>query len=179
MASKVSRRRFLASAATGTAVGVAATVAASADGSETPPLPLPDAETKGSVDGTGPEEECCTPASTVIFACSGAADVGKIADLSARKLTEDGVGKMSCLAGVGGRVKPLMEITKAAKVILAIDGCPLHCGRNTLEQAGFKKFEHLCLSDIGMVKGKTPVTDEAVVKAATLGRAKLPKLSMP
>ena len=41
----------------------------------------------------------------MIFACSGSADVGKIADLAARKLMEDGVGKMSCLAGVGGRVK--------------------------------------------------------------------------
>ncbi|MFC1597161.1 putative zinc-binding protein [Planctomycetota bacterium] len=110
-----------------------------------------------------------------MFACSGAADVGKIADLSARKLTEDGVGKMSCLAGVGGRVKPLMEIAKAAEVILVIDGCPLHCGRNTLEQAGFKKFEHLCLADIGMEKGKTRATDEAVAKVANRGKTRLPQ----
>ena len=175
MASKVNRRRFLASAATGTTVGAAAAIAASAHGAEGPPLPVPDAETKGSADGTGPEAECCKPAAKVIFACSGAADVGKIADLSARKLSEDGVGKMSCLAGIGGRVKPLMEIAKGAKAILAIDGCPLHCGRNTLEQAGFKKFEHLCLADIGMVKGKTPATDEAVAKVAGQGKARLPK----
>ena len=172
MASRVNRRKFLASAATGTAVGAAA---ASARGAESPPLPVPDAQTKASADGTGPAAECCTPAAKVIFACSGAADVGKIADLSARKLSADGVGKMSCLAGVGGRVKPLMEVAKAAKAILVVDGCPLHCGRNTLEQAGFKEFEHLCLADIGMVKGKTPVTDEAVAKAAGQGKAKLPK----
>lgn len=176
MAAKVNRRRFLASAATGTAVGV---VAGSAHGAESPPLPVPDAQTKGSADGTGPAAECCTPASTVFFACSGAADVGKIADLSARKLSADGVGKMSCLAGVGGRVKPLMDITKAAKAILVIDGCPLHCGRNTLEQAGFTKFEHLCLADIGMLKGNTPVTDKVVAKAASQGKAKLPKQAMP
>lgn len=174
MTSKVSRRRFLASAATGTAAGVAATVAASGQGAEVPPLPLPDADTKGSVDGTAPAE-CCTPANTIIFACSGAADVGKIADLSARKMAEDGVGKMSCLAGVGGRVPQLMKVAREAKVIVAIDGCPLHCGRNTLEQAGFTEFEHLCLADAGMVKGKTPVTDAAVAKAAAQGKAKLPK----
>ena len=174
MASKVSRRGFLATAATGTAAGVAATVVASAQGAEAPPLPLPDADTKATVDGTAPAE-CCTPASTIFFACSGAADVGKIADLTARKLTDDGLGKMSCLAGVGGRVPQLMEVARAAKVIVAIDGCPLHCGRNTLEQAGFTKFEHLCLADIGMVKGKTPVTDEAVSKAAAQGKTKLPK----
>lgn len=174
MASKVNRRRFLASAATGSAVGVAASVAL-AEAFEAPPIPLPDAETKRSVDGTGPGAECCEPASRLIFACSGAADVGKIADLSARKLTDDGAGKMSCLAGVGGRVPQLMEIAKAAKVILAIDGCPLHCARNTLERAGFEKFEHLCLADIGMAKGKTPVTDEAVAKVAENGAGKLPK----
>ena len=175
MASKVNRRKFLASAAAGTAAGAAATVAVSTHGAESPPLPVPDAETKASADGTGPEAECCTPASTVIFACSGAADVGKIGDLSARKLSADGVGKMSCLAGIGGRVKPLMEIAKGAQAILAIDGCPLHCARNTLEQAGFKKFEHLCLADMGMAKGKTPPTDEAVAKVAGQGKAKLPK----
>ena len=57
-----------------------------------------------------------------------------------------------------------METTQAAQTILAIDGCPLHCARNTLEQAGFTKFEHLCLSDLGMEKGKTPVTEEPIAK---------------
>jgi uncharacterized metal-binding protein len=87
---------------------------------------------------------------------------------------DEGVGKMSCLAGVGGRVKGIMETTQAAQTILAIDGCPMHCARNTLEQAGFKKFEHLCLSDLGMVKAKTPVTEEAVAKVASQGKAKVP-----
>ena len=177
MASRVNRRRFLASAAVGTAAGAAATVAVSAHGAQSPPLPVPDAATKAAADGTGPKAECCEPAARVIFACSGAADVGKIADLSARKLSEDGVGKMSCLSGIGGRVKPLMEIAKKAQAILAIDGCPLHCARNTLEQSGFKKFEHLCLADIGMAKGKTPVTDEVVAKVAGHGKAKLPKVA--
>ncbi len=173
MASKVNRRRFLASAAAGTAAGAAATVATAAQGGESPPLPLPDAQTKAPAEGSGPEAVCCTPASKLIFACSGAADVGKIADLSARKLTEDGVGKMFCLAGIGGRVKGIMETTKAAKMILAIDGCPLECARNTLEKGGFKEFEHLCLADLGMEKGKTPATDEAVAKVAGRGKAKL------
>jgi len=101
--------------------------------------------------------------------------VGKIADLAARKLTEENVGKMSCLAGVGGRVKGIMETTKSAQAILAIDGCPLQCARNTLEQAGFKKFEHLSLNDMGMEKGKTPATEETVAKVASRGKALLLK----
>ncbi len=37
----------------------------------------------------------------LIFACSGAADVGGIADLAARTLHAEGSGKIYCLAGVG------------------------------------------------------------------------------
>ena len=80
---------------------------------------------------------------------------------------------MSCLAGIGGRVRTLMEIARGAQVILAIDGCPMHCARNALEKAGFTKFEHVCLADLGMAKGKTPATAEAVAKVADVGKSKL------
>jgi len=175
MSSKVNRRGMLKSAAAGIAAGAAATIAAAARGAESPSLPVPDAGTKPAPGPAGAQAACCTPASKLIFACSGAADVGKIADLAARKLTEEGAGKMFCLAGVGGRVKGIMETTKAAQAILAIDGCPLQCARNTLDQAGFKKFEHVCLSDMGMEKGKTPATEEAVAKVVVRGKAKLTK----
>jgi uncharacterized metal-binding protein len=175
MKSKVNRRRFLNRAATAVAAGVAAKATGSAHADDSPAVPVPDAETKATKTGTGPQPVCCGAAAQIIFACSGSADVGKIADLAARKLMEQGVGKMSCLAGVGGRVKVIMDTTQAAQKILALDGCPLQCARNTLEQAGFKKFSHVCLSDLGMAKGKTPVTDEAVAKVASQGKAKLAK----
>src|SRR5512133_4161781 len=95
----------------------------------------------------------CGGAPKLIFACSGAADVGALADQAARKLTKDGAGKMFCLAGIGGRVSGIMATTEAASKILAIDGCPLNCARHSLEQAGFTTFEHLQLSDLGLVKG--------------------------
>jgi len=121
-----------------------------------------------------PNEGCrCSAGPTLIFACSGAADVGEIADRAARKLTRDGVGKMFCLAGIGGRVSGIMETTKAASAILVIDGCPRDCARLTLEQAGFKDFECLRLSDMGLEKGKSPVTDQTVAKAAETASKKL------
>ena len=119
-------------------------------------------------------KECaCSSAPKLIFACSGAADVGAVADQAARKLTKEGAGKMFCLAGIGGRVGGIMKTTEAAAKILAIDGCPLDCARNTLEQAGFKKYEHIRLSDLGLEKGKTPPTPEAVAKVAEAGAKKL------
>ena len=115
----------------------------------------------------------CGGAPKLIFACSGAADVGAVADQAARKLTQDGAGRMYCMAGIGGRVSGIMATTESAAKILAIDGCPLACAKNSLELAGFKKYEHLQLADLGMEKGKTPPTPEAVAKAATAGAAKL------
>ena len=116
---------------------------------------------------------CCGTAPRLIFACSGAADVGQISDLAARKLTAEGAGKMFCLAGIGGRVSGIMETTRAASAVLAIDGCPLDCARKTLEEAGFTRFEHLRLSDMGMEKGKSPATEGQVAKVVSQGKARL------
>jgi uncharacterized metal-binding protein len=88
-------------------------------------------------------------------------------------MTKDGTGKMFCMAGIGGRVSGIMATTESAAKILAIDGCPLNCVKNSLEEAGFKKYEHLQLADLGMEKGKTPPTPEIVAKVAAAGAAKL------
>jgi uncharacterized metal-binding protein len=100
--------------------------------------------------------------STVVYACSGCSDAGELADRIARRLTREGAAEMSCLAGIGGRVKPLVNKAASAERILAIDGCPLNCTRHTLELAGFKNFEHLELHKLGMKKNSCPVTDERI-----------------
>ncbi|HEO72551.1 MAG TPA: zinc-binding protein [Candidatus Hydrogenedentes bacterium] len=115
----------------------------------------------------------CSAAPRLIFACSGAADVGAVADQVARKLTRDGVGKMFCLAGIGGRVSGIVESTKAASAILAIDGCPINCARHCLEEAGFADLVHLQLADLGMEKGNTPIDEERIEAAARAGAAHL------
>ena len=117
------------------------------------------------------KENVCGAAPTLIFACSGAADVGAISDRAARKLTADGAGKMYCLAGIGGRVAGILRTTEEAEKILAIDGCPLDCTKLSLEEAGFTEFEHLKITDLGLEKGKSPATVEniaTVVQAALL-----------
>ena len=99
-------------------------------------------------------EDCaCSAAPKLIFACSGAADVGAIADRAARKLTVEGAGKMFCTAGLGGRVPGILKATEAAGGVVAIDGCPLDCARLSLQNAGFSGFGHVRLSDLGMEKG--------------------------
>lgn len=112
----------------------------------------------------------CGAAPKFVFSCSGAADVGEVADRAARTLSREGALKMFCLAGIGGRVSGIVKSTEAAQRVVAIDGCPLNCARKTLEAAGFTEFDHVQLDGLGLRKGETPVTPEiidAVVQAVS------------
>jgi uncharacterized metal-binding protein len=120
---------------------------------------------------TGCGCSCSSTGPKIIFACSGCADVGELADQAARKLSRDGAGKMFCLAGIGGRVSGIVKATEAAQSILAIDGCTLDCTRKTLELAGFTKITHLRLSDFGFEKGTTEVSASAI--AGVIAQAKV------
>lgn len=108
----------------------------------------------------------CSAAPKLIFSCSGAADVGELADRTARKLSRNGNGKMFCLAGIGGRVSGIIKSTEAAASILAIDGCALDCTKKSLEEAGLKNFNHLRLTDLGFEKGNTDVDTDAIAQVA-------------
>lgn len=114
----------------------------------------------------GSQTCACNAAPTLIFACSGAADVGELADRTARQLTRDGKGKMFCMAGIGGRVPGIVKTTEAAERILAIDGCALNCARKSLEEAGFQQFSHLSLGEMGFKKGETMLDAGAISKVA-------------
>jgi len=111
----------------------------------------------------------CSGGPKLIFACSGAADVGEIADRAARQMAKDGIGKMFCLAGIGGRVDGIIKTTQEASQILTIDGCGLDCAKKSLELAGFSDFKHLQLTELDMEKGKTAVTEQTIAKVVEKG----------
>ena len=115
----------------------------------------------------------CSTAPTLIFPCSGGSDCGAVSDQAARKLTKDGVGKMYCLAGLGGDVAPIIANAKAAGKILAIDGCNLDCAKKTIERVGIAVTAHLRMSDLGMEKGKTPANEANIATVAAKGAALL------
>jgi uncharacterized metal-binding protein len=116
------------------------------------------------------QSQCsCSSAPKFVFPCSGASDVGGLSDQAGRQMTQDGTGKMYCLAGIGGRVDAIMANTKAAARILVIDGCPQECARKTMELAGFKDFQHLRLAEMGFKKGETPLTPARIRQVAAKG----------
>ncbi len=99
------------------------------------------------------EEKClCEPTEILIFPCSGGSNVGQIANEAGVKLTQQGMGKFFCLAGIGGHVSGMIESTKAGKMLVAVDGCQVACAKKILEHAGFNIDEYVQVTDLGIEK---------------------------
>lgn len=60
----------------------------------------------------------------LIYACSGCSDVAQLANNAAVKLDHAGCFEMSCISGVGGKIKPLVKTAQSGRPITVIDGCP-------------------------------------------------------
>lgn len=108
---------------------------------------------------------------SLVFSCSGAADVGKIADQAARKLSQEKTASMCCIAAIGADIPEIIDTTRKADKILAIDGCPKDCARIMLEKAGFTGIKHLQLETLGMKKKESPLTEERVETVLKHARA--------
>jgi uncharacterized metal-binding protein len=104
----------------------------------------------------------CGVSEYMVLACSGACDLGQITDMVARRLRDNNVRKMNCLAVVGAGIEKSIADFKT-KNILMLDGCPIDCGKQILDKAGFEDYSYFRITDLGYKKGQTPVT-EAVVK---------------
>ena len=99
------------------------------------------------------EERClCEPNEILIFCCAGSSNVGQIANQAAVRLAQGGVGRYFCLAGIGGHVSGMIESTRAGKMLVAIDGCPVGCAKKTLEHIGFNVDEYVQVTDLGIEK---------------------------
>ncbi len=99
------------------------------------------------------EERCLSePNEILIFSCAGSSNVGQIANQAAVRLAQEGIGRYFCLAGIGGHVSGMIESTKAGKMLIAIDGCPVGCGKKTLEHAGFNIDEYVQVTELGFEK---------------------------
>lgn len=107
----------------------------------------------------------------LLYACSGGANVGEIADRAARELMYAGKGMVSCLAGMGGDIDGLVKAAREADMNLVIDGCPMDCAKKTFARHGVANMTHLRVTDLGIEKAKgSPCQQqhvEQVVRKAT------------
>ena len=127
-------------------------------------------------------EDCCAPNRNVmILACSGGSNVGQLSNQAAVELTQEGFGKMFCLAGVGGHLGGFVQSAKDVAEMVAIDGCDIGCAKAILEHAEIPLNNYLVLTELGIEKNKdfnlrkeeTEKVKEAVKKAC--GEAATPQ----
>lgn len=98
-------------------------------------------------------EDCCaTNGNIMILACSGGSNVGQLANQAAVELTQEGFGKMFCLAGVGGHLGGFVQSAKDVPQMVAIDGCEIGCTMAILEHAEVPVKSYLVLTEIGIEK---------------------------
>lgn len=90
----------------------------------------------------------------IVYACSGCSNVAQLANQLALKLNQEGLAEMSCIAGVGGKVKSIVKLARSGRPILALDGCALHCARHCLAGVDVEADMHLTLTDFKLRKQK-------------------------
>lgn len=100
-------------------------------------------------------QDCCAPEGNVmILSCSGGSNVGQLSNQAAVELTQEGFGKMFCLAGIGGHLNGFVQSATDIPQMVAIDGCSLGCAKAILEHAEIPIKSYLVLTDLGIEKNK-------------------------
>jgi len=90
----------------------------------------------------------------IVYSCSGASSAAQMANHIAVQLDRLKAAEMSCIAGMGGDVPPLVRMAKSGRPIIALDGCPLHCAAHILERHGLTADKHYDLSELAVKKRK-------------------------
>lgn len=100
-----------------------------------------------------PQLSCECKAEDIIFLpCAGGSNCGQITNHAAVNLDIEKIGHIYCLAGIAAHVDGMVESAKGAKRIVAIDGCQVACAKKTIEHAGVKVTDWICVTNVGISK---------------------------
>lgn len=88
----------------------------------------------------------------LVYSCSGCSSAAQTANVIAIKMDRADIAEMSCIAGVGGDVKPLVRTAMSGREIIAIDGCKLACSKHILARHNLTPEHYFTLSDFHVPK---------------------------
>ena len=109
----------------------------------------------------------CKAEDIIFLPCSGGSNCGQITNHVAIKLNEEGVGRVYCLAGIGAHIDGMVETARGVKRIVALDGCKVACAKNTIEHAGLKMTDWICVTEQGVDKNHSFFIEEEDVERIT------------
>lgn len=100
-------------------------------------------------------DQCCAQNQDImLLSCSGGSNVGQLSNRAAVELTQEGFGKMFCLAGIGGHISGLVQSAKDVRQIIVIDGCDIGCSKAILKNADVPFKHYVVLTELGIGKNK-------------------------
>jgi uncharacterized metal-binding protein len=119
----------------------------------------------------------CKADEVILLPCAGGSNCGQIANQVAVQLDQEGVGRLYCLAGIGAHISGMIESVRSAKRVMAIDGCSLACAKNTVEHAGLRVTDWICITEEGIDKNhQFSITQEEI---ELIARRTKESLAMP
>lgn len=88
----------------------------------------------------------------LVYSCSGCSSAAQLANALAIRLDREKLAEMSCIAGVGGNVQPLVRTAQSGRKVIVLDGCALHCAKHCLDRHEIPVSVHLELHKAGVKK---------------------------
>lgn len=109
------------------------------------------------------KKKCICGSSDVrVVACSGASNVGQIANQAAVALAKEKAAGYFCLAGIGAHIKGMVNSGKEADIIISIDGCPVQCAAKTMQHVEIEPAIQVIVTEFGIEKSHEMVVDEMI-----------------
>lgn len=107
----------------------------------------------------------------LVYSCSGCSSAAQTANEVALELDRMGVAEMSCVAGIGGDVVPILKLARSGRPLAVVDGCPLLCARSCLARHGIEPTLHWQLAEHGVKKRFHADVDADQARAITVAIA--------
>lgn len=97
----------------------------------------------------------CEASDAMLLTCSGGSNVGRYTNRIAVELTQEGLGRMFCLAGIGAGIDGMVRSAMDVEKLIVIDGCDIACAKKVLEAQNIREPEYyFVLTEMGVEKNK-------------------------
>ena len=109
------------------------------------------------------KERCsCSSSDVRVVACSGACNVGQIANQAAVNLSNGGIAGFFCLAAVAAHIEAMVKAAREAELMISIDGCPMRCAARTLQHLQIDPAIQIIVTELGIEKTQELAIDRAI-----------------
>lgn len=96
----------------------------------------------------------------LFFPCACGSNAGILTYEISKKMKDSGLAEMESVAKISAEIGNTVDNAKNSDTI-ALDGCKVCCAKKALDLKGVN-VKSIVLTDLGVIKGKTPVNEEII-----------------